>query len=243
MLEPTILAVAATPSLPVERPRLVCVPAADREFDAHANALLAAVPALPSGDRMRLEFEHRLQMRYPGAVVRPREPLAEPGIPEIVWYVTNRPFRGRLAATVEINAPREKLFATYVERFAEWQASLRVRPVRLTPKLAGSQYTASYELFGRTLEGALRLVEAEPPDFVRYEASGFGGRLWFVTKFRPMPAGTRVEVTGDYELPEGAIPKIADRLVIERLIQRDIDASHERLRRLCEGSDTSPSPG
>jgi polyketide cyclase/dehydrase/lipid transport protein len=234
--------VAAIPSSPVERPRLVCVPAADYEFGAHANALLAAVPPLPSGDRMRLEFEHRLQMRYPGAVVRPREPLADPGIPELVWYVTNRPFRGRLAATIQIAGPIERVFRTYVERFPEWNTALRIRPVRLTPELAGSEYLVSYDLLGRSLEGTLQLVAAEPPTMVRYEQRGFGRRLWYVTTFHPTPAGTRVDVSGDYELPDGAIPRIADRLVIERFIQRDIDASHERLRWLCEGSDTSPSP-
>jgi hypothetical protein len=49
-----------------------------------------------------------------------------------------------------------------------------------------------------------------------------------------------VNVVGDYELPDGAIPRIADRLVIERLIQRDIDSSHARLRALCEVAGPAP---
>jgi hypothetical protein len=215
----------------------VCLPADDSEFAAGARRLLATVGTeLPRRDG-HAEFERRLQRLYPGATVRRREPMAELGPPtETVWYVTNRPFRARLAATLDIDAPIERVFATYVDRFPDWQAGLRVRLVRRTPRLTGSEYVTSYDLFGRSIEGRLHLVAADPPNAARYEAEGGGVRVWYATSFRSTRTGTHIEVTGDYELPQRVLPRIIDRLFVERSIQREIDAAHQRLRALCEST-------
>jgi uncharacterized protein YndB with AHSA1/START domain len=232
-----------TASSPVTRltppsPRLVCLPADDSDFAACAHELLETVGVeLPRNDG-HAEFERRLQRLYPGATVRRREPMAELGPPlETVWYVTHRPFRARLAATLEINAPIERVFRTYVDRFPEWQAGLRVRLVRRAPRLTGSEYVTSYDLFGKSIEGRLRLVAADPPNVARYEADGGGVRVWYATSFRSTSSGTRIDVTGDYELPHRVLPRIIDRLFVERSIQREIDAAHQRLRALCDTPD------
>ena len=46
--------------------------------------------------------------------------------------------------------------------------------------------------------------------------------------------GTLVKVRGDYEVPNNFFAKIADRLVVERTIGRDIDRANASYRALCE---------
>src|SRR5205823_1134886 len=66
------------------------------------------------------ELQRRVQIRYPGALVRPRESLADVGhTPETVWYVTNRPFASRLSADLEVPVPVDVAFRIYVERVVE----------------------------------------------------------------------------------------------------------------------------
>jgi PAS domain-containing protein len=72
-------------------PRLQAFPAEDlafRRFVAEAfAALLAEVEARPELLLEPEELQLRLRARYPAAVVRPRDRLADPGEGEILWYV------------------------------------------------------------------------------------------------------------------------------------------------------------
>ena len=80
-----------------------------------------------------------------------------------------------------------------------------------------------------------RIIDADPPWSLTTEAGGSGIRVWYVTRFAPSSAGgTVVSVEGDYDLPEGIVPRIADRLFIERAIDRDIEAAHATFASLCE---------
>src|SRR2546422_282263 len=101
------------------------------------------------------------------------------------------------------------------------------------PRLVGSEYAAYYELFGRLVEGRLVLVDADPPRSVRFEANGMGIRAWYMTSFAESLAGTQLTVVGDYDVPIRILPKIADRLFVERTIQRQIHAAHKALLELC----------
>lgn len=73
------------------QPRLQAFPAEDVAFrryvaDAFA-ALLADIDARLDGLLEPEDLQLRLRERYPAAVVRPRESLADPGEGELVWYV------------------------------------------------------------------------------------------------------------------------------------------------------------
>jgi PAS domain-containing protein len=72
-------------------PRLQAFPAEDlafRRFVAEAHAgLLAEVDARPEMLLEPEELQVRLRARYPAAVVRPRDRLADPGDGDVVWYV------------------------------------------------------------------------------------------------------------------------------------------------------------
>jgi PAS domain-containing protein len=72
-------------------PRLQAFPAEDlafRRFVAEAFAgLLAEVDARADMPLEAEELQVRLRARYPAAVVRPRDRLADPGDGDVLWYV------------------------------------------------------------------------------------------------------------------------------------------------------------
>lgn len=166
--------------------------------------------------------------------MRPREGIASFGqTDDLVWYVTRRRYGSRIAKKVEIAAPQPFVFNVYVDRFADWMVGLRVERTELKPGIVGTEYRASYELFGRTLEGRFRVVEADPPRSVRVEAKGVGGiQLWYVTTFQPTEKGTLVAVLGDYDLPARLVPGVGK--AFEQVIGHEIDRAHRSLRAFCE---------
>jgi PAS domain-containing protein len=72
-------------------PRLQAFPAEDlafRRFVAEAYALLLGeIEARPDTLLEPEELQLRLRSRYPAAVVRPRDRLADPGDGDVLWYV------------------------------------------------------------------------------------------------------------------------------------------------------------
>jgi hypothetical protein len=169
-------------------------------------------------------------------VVRAQDPLARvAGSDDVVWYATNRTYRSRISAALDIAAPTELVFATYIDRFPDWQRSVALRPVGSDGRLVGREFAASYSIFGRRFEGRFRIVDADPPRFVRIEARGAGGiRVWYATSFAPTEDGrTHLDVLGDYDVPGTLFPRV-QRLVLEQVIGRDIDRAHADLVALCE---------
>jgi uncharacterized membrane protein len=229
------------------QPRLVCIPSADAEFSEHASELLAALSDRRDTEDARETLEHRLRRRFPTAVVRPRDPLAEIGVEaQPVWYVTRHGYRSRLAATVLISAPLEQVFDLYVEtaRIPEWQTAISVTPLESRPELVGNEYLARYKVLGMPVKGRFRVVDAERPTYFRVEAQGGGIRLWYATTFTAVgPGETRIDVDGDYDVPTLILGRLVDRLFVERAVQRDADYAHANFKALCEAEFRSSTQG
>lgn len=73
------------------QPRLQAFPAEDVAFRRHVAdafaALVTAADTRPDGLLEPEDLQLRLRERYPAAVVRPRESLADPAEGELLWYV------------------------------------------------------------------------------------------------------------------------------------------------------------
>ena len=198
---------------------------------------MAGLPAELESEQARQELERRLRDEFPAAVVRARDPLAAIQAVDdalVVWYASNRGFGTRLAATLVVPVPIERAFTIYVERVAEWLTSVRMKAVHIAPRVVGSVYLTSYEMAGMTIHGRFRIVEADAPYSVRFEAEGCGVFVWYITSFRPTERGTRIQVVGDYDLPNTILARVASRFGIERTIQRQMNEAHAALLRLCE---------
>lgn len=215
--------------------RLVIVPASDDAFAEDARSVAARIPTGLSDAEAMGWFEHELRQAYPSAAVRAQEDLAKPH-PDAwsVWYVFQREFRSRISKSVVVPLEVADAFAVYTERVVQWQSAVELTAIRRTPGLVGDEYDACYRLLGQEFHGRFRIAEADPPLSLLTGASGSGIRVWYMTRFAPDPEGTRVSVLGDYDLPEGIVPRIADRLFLERAIDRDIEGAHDTFAALCE---------
>jgi ligand-binding SRPBCC domain-containing protein len=69
---------------------------------------------------------------------------------------------------------------------------------------------------------------------IAYQMSGMmvGTQEWSYT---PEGGQTRLTALVEYEMPGGALGKIADKLVVERMNTRNLEKSLENLKALVEG--------
>ena len=225
--------------------RLVTVPSSDAVFGEVARAAAERLPPGLAHEEAMRWFEAELRQRYPTTAVRAQDDLAKahPDL-ETVWYVFRREYRSRISKSVVVPLPVLGAFALYTERVVEWQSAVELKPIRRTARLVGDEYDACYRLLGQEFHGSFRIIDADPPWSLTTEAGGSGIRVWYVTRFAPTSAGgTRVTVEGDYDLPEGIVPRIADRLFIERAIDRDIEGAHATFASLCEAVARQRSAG
>lgn len=143
----------------------------------------------------------------------------------------DQPFR--IDTHVEVPLPQEDAFDIYVERVVEWQTAVDLTRTDTSPGLIGREYLASYPLLGLRHTGTFRLLGAEPPAMVEFEASGSGISVWYRARFLGRRRRTLVMVQGDYRLPDTLLGRMADRLGVERMVRRDIDRAMESYRQLC----------
>jgi hypothetical protein len=203
-------------------------------FVADASALAARVPPNLTPAAALDWFIVELRRDYPTVTVREQSDLARESKDQVTWYATLHDERSRLDFEIHVPLPPATAFEIYVARVADWQRSVQLRPRKLTPELAGSEYDAVYTLLGRNYQGVFRILAANPPLSVTVEAAGSGITVSYTTTFSPEPTGSYVRVRGNYSLPEQLLARVADRLGLERAISRDVQRANEAYRRLCE---------
>ena len=86
----------------------------------------------------------------------------------------------------------------------------------------------------RDAPGAAPVLAADPPQSISLEAGGSGISVAYTTTFEADGDGTIVHVLGNYSLPNHLLARVADRLLLERAINRDIERANHSYRRLCE---------
>jgi hypothetical protein len=214
-------------------PRLVCTPSSDLAFAAAVQSALNALPPdLDEHDALDW-LRAELRRAYPDAAVRAQEPLARIGPDDVVWYVSRRTYPSRIDTSMSVDLPRALAFQLYVERVQDWQTAVRLTPLKVSAAIVGNEYEASYAFLGRHFRGRFRVLAADPPSSVVVEATGSGVQVWYRTTFTEAGGATLVTVKGDYALPDGLIPRMADRLFLERAINRDIERANEAFVALC----------
>ena len=218
-----------------EPPEIIASPKTDTAFATETKALAARIPPELSARDSLAWFEATLRAAYPDAVVREQEALARSeGARYPVWYASNRPKPFRIATAFTVDVPLDDAFEAYVDRVTEWQTSVQLVPRTGTPPLVGRTYDATYRFLGIAYTGSYRVLDADPPRSVTYEASGSGITVWHTTTFGSLGERTSVTVQGDYDLPSSILTRIADRLHLERAIGRDIERANATYVRLCE---------
>jgi hypothetical protein len=216
------------------KPRIVCTPSSDVELAADVRRTTERMPRGLDDGAALAWLQQELRRTYPAVAVRAREDLARIGPADPVWYVSRREYGSRIDTSVCVRLPRTVAFRLYVERVADWQTAVNLRPVHVSPAIVGNEYEAHYAFLGRRVRGRFRILAADPPSSLAFEAEGSGIQVWYRTSFVADGNVTIVSVKGDYQLPDGLLSRIADRLVVERTISRDIQRANASFLALCE---------
>ncbi len=145
---------------------------------------------------------------------------------------------GHVRDKFHVDAPIEAVWelGTNANRFVEWQTNLvDIKDVSGPADRAGTTYTAVYRIAGRKIEGHWEIARAEKPSLLEFKGTAPGGGKAAATN-RLERAGTGTDVTFemDYELPGGVVGDIADKLFMERALERDVKHSNENFKALCE---------
>ena len=145
---------------------------------------------------------------------------------------------GHLQEQIHVDAPIEAVWdlVTDTQRLVEWQSGL-VEVKDSTGKLdrVGAGYSPVFRFAGRKLEGHFEVSRIEKPNLLEFKGtSPGGGKATQTLKLDRAGAGTDVSFEMDYELPGGFFGGIADKLFMERQIERDIKHSNANLKALCE---------
>ncbi len=139
---------------------------------------------------------------------------------------------------VRVDAPVDRVWAVAIDanRISEWQTNVvEVRDVGGSLEQVGTRYTAVNRLAGRPIEGEWEVTRVEPNRLLELTGTApGGGRALNRITFAPTDNATDVAVDLDYELPGGFVGQFANRLFIERALQRDIRHSLENFKALCE---------
>jgi uncharacterized membrane protein len=152
---------------------------------------------------------------------------------------------GHVQKTGHIDAPPDKAFALAIdaERIPEWNSSV-VEVTDITGSLdqVGASYVSVLKLGGRPLESRWEVSRAEQPRLLELTGTApGGGKATATNRFEPAGAGTDVTIEVDYELPGGFVGGVANKLFVERAIERDVKHSVENFTAICEAEVRVPA--
>jgi hypothetical protein len=144
-----------------------------------------------------------------------------------------------------VDVSPDRAFALTIDatREPEWNSSV-VEVKDLSSKLdtVGASYVAILKLGGRRLETRWEVSKVEVSKLLEQTAtSPAGGQATAKTTFEPAGGGTDITIEVDYELPGGFVGGVADRLFVERAIERDIKHSIENFKAICEVEEQVPA--
>jgi uncharacterized membrane protein len=152
---------------------------------------------------------------------------------------------GHISESVHVDAPVERVWelAHDCSRLLDWQTGIvEIKDCQGSIDRVGASYTFVYKALGRRLEGHAETTKVDKPRLIEIKLTAPGGGQGTSTaRFEPAGGGTDVTFTLDYELPGGFIGDMANKLFMERAIERDIRHGNENLKALCEAKVLVPA--
>ena len=143
----------------------------------------------------------------------------------------------QLRMTAHFDAPIERVFdlATDYARYPEWSVQYeQVSGISGPPDEVGTSFNGVIKLLGRKMAGSGEVTGVERPRYVEIVGKGSGGTTKTVYRFTEAGSGTDAELELDYELPAGLFGKVADKLFVERSIERGLRHSLENFKAFVE---------
>lgn len=152
---------------------------------------------------------------------------------------------GHVRQMGHVDTSPDRAFALTIDpkRDPEWNNSvIEVKDVSGMLDKVGASYIAMLKLGGRQLETRWEVTKVEKPKLLEQTASSpRGGQATSTTTFEPAGGGTDITIEVDYELPGGFVGGMADKLFVERAIERDVKHSIENFKAICEAEVEVPA--
>jgi uncharacterized membrane protein len=142
----------------------------------------------------------------------------------------------KVERSILINASPEVLDGITMDgkRLTEWYTGVqKAEPDDKYPE-PGGKIVLSYKSAGITFDLTQTVLEWVPGQSAKYKMEGMitGTNHW---TYVPEGDGMRVTSTFEYEMPGGALGKVADKLVVEKMNAENLEKSLENLKKLAEG--------
>jgi uncharacterized membrane protein len=140
--------------------------------------------------------------------------------------------------TAHYDAPIERVWdlGTDFMRYPEWNVSYpEVKEVTGPIDQVGTRIHAVTKVLGLRMEGWGDIVEADKPRRLKMVGSSTdGGKLTVIYRLTAAGEGTDFEIESEYELPAGFLGHIADKVFVEKAVERDLRHSIENFKALIE---------
>ena len=146
---------------------------------------------------------------------------------------------GHLKHSVHINAPVDKIdeFTEHPNNWPTFMVGMSDINATTERSEVGSEVSFTVVMAGVHLHQSVRTVENrdDPEGGGHWRGEFTGGQSgWMTMDFKPDDGGTLVIQEMEYTVPGSLLGRVADRLVIERMQERDMLHSLENLRLLME---------
>jgi len=140
---------------------------------------------------------------------------------------------------LHIDAPIEHAFDLLLDakRWPEWMSGgMEVKEITGPLDIVGSKVREASSFLGRKMESISEIVEVERPHLLKMAGESAGGKYHSTIRFTEAGSGTDAEMESEYELPAGFLGHIADRLFIERTMEREMRHNAENFKALAEAN-------
>ncbi|HJW23031.1 MAG TPA: SRPBCC family protein [Candidatus Limnocylindrales bacterium] len=140
--------------------------------------------------------------------------------------------------------PIERVFDLYIDvkRWPEWMPGLvEIKEVTGPLDTAGTRMREVSRFLGRTMESWDEIAEVERPRLVKMTGLTEGAKSSMTLRLTPAGQGTDVVIDFDMETPAGFFGHIADRLFIDRAMDRQGRHALENFKALVEAEALVPA--
>jgi len=145
---------------------------------------------------------------------------------------------GHVREKLHISAPIEVCWdlGSDANRILEWQVGvLEVKGITGRLDRVGASYSPVLSIAGRKIDSRWEVTKVDKPRLVELTGTApGGGKAKSSTWLEPSGDGTDLTFEIDYDLPGGVVSDIADKLFMERAVERQIRHSNENFKALCE---------
>jgi len=150
---------------------------------------------------------------------------------------------GQVKMHAHVEVPIEQVFdcAADVNRWAEWNVSI----VEMTPGASlaavGDRFAGKNKFLGRVenIEGKVTAID-RPRLMAFVSGPPSGGHENWTAHFTSAGTGTDIDCVIDYEVPLSIVGALADKLFIERQVQRMLHQSRDNFVALIEQKVLQP---